>query len=171
MPCGEYSTGTDARAAGRSALAPSMTSAVRRCCRGSSIAAAGLSVGQKAKELAAGGVEGTLLGFGLAMRQQRPAVIADEVENDLLDWPSSEVAVDLQSADDLPTESPDVVAVLTQGLARQLPRQQFAQGRLAAFHDLQAGRNVACLIRPAAWPLIEIWAVGLQGIGGSLLRR
>ena len=51
------------------------------------------------------------------------AVIADEVENDLLDWPSSEVAVHLQSADDLPTESPDVVAVLTQGLARQLPRQ------------------------------------------------
>ena len=169
MPCGEHSTGTDARAAGRSALAPSMTSAVRRCCRGSSIAAAGL--GQKAKELAAGGVEGTLLGFGLAMRQQRPAVIADEVENDLLDWPSSEVAVHLQSADDLPTESPDVVAVLTQGLARQSPRQQFAQERLAAFRDLQAGRNVGCLIRPAARPLIEIRAVGLQGIGGSLLRR
>jgi hypothetical protein len=36
-------------------------------------------------------------------------------------------------------------------------------------HYLLAGRNVACLIRPAAWPLIEVRTVGLQGIGGSLL--
>jgi len=52
-----------------------------------------------------------------------------------------------------------------------MPGQHFTQERLEAFHDLQARGNVACLIRPAAWPLIEIRAVGLQGIGGGLLRR
>src|SRR5271165_5050981 len=78
----------------------------------------GISVCQKAKELAAGGVEGTLFGFGLAMRQQRPAVAADEVENDLLDWPPPELAVHLQLANDLTAKSPDVVAVLTQSLVR-----------------------------------------------------
>ena len=73
---------------------------------------------QKAKQLAAGRIEGALPGFGLAMREQRPAVIADEVENDLLDWPPSQVVVHLQLADDLTAESPDVVAVLAQCRAR-----------------------------------------------------
>ena len=51
------------------------------------------------------------------MRQQRPAVVADEVKDDLLDWPPAEGAVHLQLADDLTAKSPDVVAVLPQGLA------------------------------------------------------
>jgi hypothetical protein len=52
------------------------------------------------------------------MRQQRAAVVADEAENDLLDWPPPEVAVHLQAADDLTAKSPDVVAVLTHGPTR-----------------------------------------------------
>ena len=134
------------------------------------MAAAGFGRGQEAKELAAGGVEGSLLGFGLAMGEQRPAVVADEIANDLLNWPAPEVAVHLQSADDLAAQSPEVVAVSAQGLARQIQGQQVAQERLEAFHQPQTGRNVARLIRPAAWPLLEVRTVDLQGIGGSLLR-
>ena len=104
------------------------------------------------------------------MGEQRPAVVADEVEDDLLDRPPAEIAVHLQPADDLTAENPDVVAVSAQGLARQRPGQQLAQERLEAFHHPQAGRNVAWLIRPAAWPLIEVRTVALQGIGGDLLR-
>jgi len=66
---------------------------------------------QEAKELAAGCIEGALLGFGLAMGEQRPAIIIDELEDDLLDRPPAETAVHLQSADDLTAEHPDVVAV------------------------------------------------------------
>ena len=44
------------------------------------------------------------------MGEQRPAIVADEGEDDLLDWPPPEVAVHLQSADDLTAESPDVLA-------------------------------------------------------------
>jgi len=52
------------------------------------------------------------------MGEQRPTVLADEVENDLLDWPLPQVAVHLQSADDLTAERPDVVAMPAQGLVR-----------------------------------------------------
>ena len=103
------------------------------------------------------------------MGEQRPPVVADEVEYDRLYRPPPKAAVHLQPADDLTPENPDVVAVLAQGLARQTQAQQVAQERLEALHYLLAGRNVACLIRPAAWPLIEVRTVGLQGIGGSLL--
>ena len=126
---------------------------------------------QKAKQLAAGRVKGALPSFGLAMREQRPAVVADEVENDLLDWPPSQAVVHLQVADDFTAESPDVVAVLAQRRARWTQGQQLTQERFEAFHHLLAGRNVARLIRPAARPLIEVRTVALQGIGGSLLRR
>ena len=74
---------------------------------------------QKAKQLAAGRIEGALLGFGLAVREQRPAVVADEVDDGLLDRLPPEGAVHLQMADDLTAENPDIVAVLAQGLARQ----------------------------------------------------
>jgi len=73
------------------------------------------------------------------MGEQRAAVVADEVENDLLDRPPAEVTVHLQLADDLTAKSPDVVAVLAQGLTRQLPDQQVAQERLEAFHHPQTG--------------------------------
>jgi hypothetical protein len=116
-----------------SALVPSMTWSVRRCLRVSNAAVAGLKVYQEAKELAAGRVEGTLHGFGLVMGEQRAAVIADEVENDLLDRPPAEVTVYLLLADDLTAKSPDVVAVLAQGLTRQMPDQQVAPERLEAF--------------------------------------
>ena len=79
--------------------------------------AADLRVCQEAEQLAAGRVEGALRGVGLTMGEQRPAIVADEGEDDLLDWPPPEVAVHLQSADDLTAESPDVVAVSAQGLA------------------------------------------------------
>ena len=63
-----------------------------------------------------------LLGLDLAVPDHstlsRRAVVTDEVANDLLDWPPPEVAVHLQSADDLTAKSSDVVAALTQGLAR-----------------------------------------------------
>ena len=87
------------------------------------MAAAGFGLCQEAKELAAGGVEGSLLGFGLAMGEQRPAVVADEFEDDLLDRPPAETAVHLQSADDLTAKHPDVVVMPAQGLARQRPGQ------------------------------------------------
>ena len=163
---------TATRMAESSALVPSMTRSVRRHGGASSVVAvADFAGAQKAKQLAAGRIEGALLGFGLAMGEQRPAIIIDELEDDLLDRPPAETAVHLQSADDLTAEHPDVVAVSAQGLARQRPGQQFAQERLEAFDHPQARRNVAWLIRPAAWPLIEVWAVALQGIGGGLLRR
>jgi hypothetical protein len=126
---------------------------------------------QEAKELAASRVEGALLDFGLAMGEQWPAIVVDEVEDDLLDGPPAEATIHLQLADHLTAESPDIVAVPVQGLARHEEGRQLAQERLEAFDHAQAGRNVAWLIRPAAWPLIEVWAVALQGIGGGLLRR
>ena len=105
------------------------------------------------------------------MGEQRPAIIADEVADDLLDRPPAETAVHRQSADDLTAEHPDVVAVQAQGFVRQRPGQQLAQERLEAFDHPQARRNVAWLIRPAGWPLIEVRTVALQGIGGGLLCR
>jgi len=105
------------------------------------------------------------------MGEQRAAIIADEVADDLLDRLPAETAVHLQSADDLTAEHPDVVAVQAQGLARQRQGQHLAQERLEAVHHPQAVRNVAWLIRPAARPLIEIRTVALQGIGDGLLRR
>ena len=96
---------TATRLAESSALVPSMTRSVRRHSRAASVlAAADLGGGQEAKELAAGCIEGALLGFGLAMGEQRPAIIADEVADDLLDRPPAETAVHLQSADDLAAE-------------------------------------------------------------------
>jgi len=90
-----------------------MTRSVRRRSRAASILAATDRGGcQEAKELATGCIEGALLGFGLAMGEQRAAIIADEVADDLLDRLPAETAVHLQSADDLTAEQPDVVAVL-----------------------------------------------------------
>jgi hypothetical protein len=157
----------------RSALVPSMTRSVRRRGR-ASIADAGAAdsaVCQAAKQLAAGRIEGALLGFGLAMREQRPAVVADEAENDLLDRQPPEAAVDLQLADNLTAENPDIVAVSAQGLARQREGEQLAEEWLEAFHHALAVWNVAFLVRPAARPLIEIRTEALQGIGGGLLHR
>jgi hypothetical protein len=106
--------------AASSALVPSMTRSVRsRGGAASVLAAADVGGCLEAKELAAGCVEGTLLGFGLAMGEQRAAVIADEVADDLLDRLPAEAAVHLQSADDFTAEHPDVVAVQARGLARQ----------------------------------------------------
>ena len=104
------------------------------------------------------------------MGEQRPAVVADEVEDDLLDRPPAETAVHLQSADDLAAEHPDVVAVQAQGLARQRQGQQLAQERLEAFAP-SAGRTEcrAASYAQLRWPLIEVRAVALQGIGGDLL--
>jgi hypothetical protein len=155
-----------------SALVPSMTQSVRRCGRTMSVGVAAVSVVcQEAKELAASRVEGALLDFGLAVGEQWPAVVVDEVEDDLLDGPPAEATIHLQLADDLTAEHPDIVAVPVQGRARHREGQQLAQERLEAFDHPQARRNVAWLIRPAAWPLIEVWTVALQGIGGRLLRR
>jgi hypothetical protein len=61
--------------------------------------------------------------------EQRSTVIADEVEYDLIDRPPSKAAVQLQPADDLTAENPDVVAVLARGLARQMQAQQVVQER------------------------------------------
>src|ERR1700677_3131257 len=83
------------------------------------------------------------------MGEQRPAVVADEAEDDLLYWPPTKVAVHLQCADELAAKSPDVVAVSAQGLARQLQGQQVAQERLEAFHQPQTGRNIARLHTPS----------------------
>ena len=105
------------------------------------------------------------------MGEQRPAIITNEVEDDLLDRPPAEIIVHLHPADDLTAEDPQIYrAVLAQGLARQRVGQHFAQERLEAFHYPQPVWNVAFLIRPTAWPLIEIRAVALQGIGDDLLR-
>ena len=52
------------------------------------------------------------------MREQRSAVIADKIENDLLDRPPAQAAIHLQLADNFTAENPDVVAVLAQGFAR-----------------------------------------------------
>jgi hypothetical protein len=103
---------TATRMAASSALVPSMTRSVRRRGGAASVlAAADVGGCQEAKELAAGCVEGTLLGFGLAMGEQRAAVVADEVADDLLDRLPAKAAVHLQSADDFTAKHPDVVAV------------------------------------------------------------
>ena len=110
---------TATRMAESSALVPSMTRSVRRHGGASSVVAvADFAGAQKAKQLAAGRIEGALLGFGRAVAERRPAVVADEVEDGLLDRLPPEGAVHLQMADDLTAENPDIVTVLAQGLAR-----------------------------------------------------
>jgi hypothetical protein len=44
------------------------------------------------------------------MGEQRPAVVADEVADDLLGRPPAESAVDLHPADDLTAKDPDVLS-------------------------------------------------------------
>jgi hypothetical protein len=73
---------------------------------------------QEAKELAAGRVERPLFGFRLAMGERRPAIVANEVEYDVLDRLLAEAAVALQSANDLAAKDPDFATMLTQGVAR-----------------------------------------------------
>jgi len=82
-------------------LVPSLAQSVRRWLSISRLAAVEFRVCQEPKQLSACGVEGTLLGFGLTMGEQRSAVVADEVANDLFDRPPPKVAVHLQNADDL----------------------------------------------------------------------
>jgi hypothetical protein len=69
---------------------------------------------QEAKELAARRVEGPLFSFRLAMEEKRPAIVANEVEYDVLDQLLAEAAVELQSANDLAAKNPNVVTMLTQ---------------------------------------------------------
>jgi len=126
---------------------------------------------QEAEQLAACRIEGALLGFGLVVGEQRAAILANEVENDLFDRHSPQAAVLLQSADHLAAKNPDVVAVPPQGRARQLQRQQSAQEGLEVLHQPRAGRNVTRFIRPTPWPLIEVRTVGPQGVWGGLSFR
>ena len=104
--------------AGRIAYMPSMAHPVRRRGGASIAMVSDLTPGHETKQPATGRIEGALHRFRLAVGEQRPALLVDEVENDLFDWPTSEVVVHLQSADDLTAERPDVVAVLAQGVAR-----------------------------------------------------
>ena len=101
------------------------------------------------------------------MGEQRSTVVVNKVTYDWLDRPPPKTTVHLQPSDDLTAENPDVVAMLAQGLARQRQAQQVAQERHEAVHYLLAGWNVACFIRPTAWPLIEVRTVRLQGIRDS----
>src|SRR5689334_7596515 len=83
----------------------------------SATAVADLRLRQEAEQPAAGRVERALLGFGLAVREQRSAVLADELEHDLLDRRLPQGVVYLRPADHLATEQPDVVAVSAPGRA------------------------------------------------------
>jgi hypothetical protein len=94
-----------------------MVHLVRRWLNASRLAAAGLRVCQEARQLAASRIEGALLGLELTVGEQRPAVLADEVANDLLDWRPAQGAFHLQCADDLTAQNANVVAVSAQGLA------------------------------------------------------
>jgi hypothetical protein len=131
--------------------------------------ATGLRPSREEKQLAACRVEGTLLGFGLSVGEQRPAFGFYKVENDLFDGPFPQPIVDLHPADDLSAEKPDVVAVTAEDPARQLLGQQVAQEWLEVFHHPLAGRDVLRLIGPSAWPLIEVGTVITQGVGSRSL--
>jgi len=104
---------------------PSRLSQASFCADGSLLVAASTAtavdcgLGQEAKEPAACRIEGALLGFGLTVGEQRATIVADMIENDLLDRHSPQVAVHLQAADHLAAKCPDVVAVPPQGRARQ----------------------------------------------------
>jgi hypothetical protein len=75
----------------------------------------------------------------------------------------------MQFRDDLATESPQVVAVQSQGFARPAGTHQMAQKRLEAFHHLLAVREVTLFIHPASWPLFEVWAISCKLICGRSL--
>lgn len=79
---------------------------------------AGLVRGQEVKELTTGRIKQALLSFRLMMREQWSTIVADEVEDNLLDRPPAKGFIHVQLTDDLPAEHPDIVAVLAQGLAR-----------------------------------------------------
>jgi hypothetical protein len=64
-------------------------------------------------ELSAGGVEGALLIVRCAMGDQRSAFVVEGREHDLLDRPFSQPRGFMQVADELATEEPQVVAMLT----------------------------------------------------------
>ena len=66
-----------------------------------------------------------------------PLLVVDEIANDLLDGLFAEVAVHLQSADDLAVlESTVFVAVSAQGRTRQFRVSRWRRERLEAFHHL-----------------------------------
>jgi hypothetical protein len=113
------------------------------------MATAGRGLGQEAKDPAACRIEVALLGFGLAVGEQRPAIVVDEVENDLVDRHSPQATVHLQSADHLVAKNPDIVAVPPQCRARQLLGQQVTQERHEVFDQPQARWRITRFVRPA----------------------
>ena len=115
-------------------------------------------------ELATGRVEGTLLLFGRAVGDQRPSFIIQSDEHDLRHRPLPQSAALVQIGDNFAAKQPKIVAMLAQGLGRQVRTQQMPQERFEAFYQLLAGRKIARFDHPACWPLFQVWAVSRQRI-------
>ena len=91
--------------------------ALSTCPQPGSLLAPRVALFEKAKELSASRVERALLLFGPS-GDEGAAFVVEDREHDLVCRPLSEPRVLMQFRDDLATESPQVVAVRSQGFAR-----------------------------------------------------
>ena len=102
---------------------------------------------EKAPELAAGGIKGSLLLFTAVIEER--AAILDHFEKLLVDRPLSQGWIVVEVANELPAECPHIVDVFLNRFRRQLRGCQVFKERAKAGHQLLAGRQIFFNLFPA----------------------
>ena len=82
---------------------------------------------EEAAEFAAGGVKRALFFLGVAVVDQRPALVVKDVEEHSLHRHFSEERVFVEVANDLAAQHPEVVDVFANGLSGETRRRQMFQ--------------------------------------------
>ena len=90
------------------------------------------------------------------MIQKRSAVIADDRAYQGIDGQLAQLRILLQGTDQFASQTPEIVPMFAQRLARQPQTKQMKQEWGEAGNDLLSGKNVALFITPASRPVSQI---------------
>ena len=127
---------------------------------------------EEATELAAGGVEGPLFFFGVAVVDQRSALVVNDIEEHSLHRDLVQGRGFVEVTNDFSAQHPQVVDVLADGLPGKVGPHQMFQEWPEASDELFSRRNVFSPSHPGMGPLGEIAAVvgkiGMRTSGGAV---